>query len=930
MVDFFTPELQTPGTKPMGLEEGAPSAPYAPSSAGDRLEGNIGQVTQDVLDWSKRQAAEGNIWYGNAETGEIEHNSPEPNVDPKILKQRFPNTAGLDHPMPMGVAQAMTDTQERRQKQQNLLARYPSGLGSTMLGLGADFVGGLLDPAADAAFMVPVVGEGRYAAWLARAGERAGIAGRAGVTLGVGAARGATGMGIIAGGEKVSGEDPDLSMGDVAYQTALGALQGGFFHGALSFRHDILGRRFLDQPEGQVATGNARVDDAATSAAAAQMANDQPVEVRPIFDAESTRAKLLNSTAVGQIPITDPEAASRLDDAVTRAAGQPSQRDLALDEQAKTAATTKPEAMQEAELKEAERQIAELRERGLLTQDEEGLLAGIDHEMAELDAKEKEQSVSRETDEKGKEKQEAKAEEAKPKPPPERRIPVVPGELSGPAEAREPTLGEGTAQQQPVEVPAAPVAAAEPEGPRKPEPPAGTGVVAPEHGLDQIRQTLADNHKIAVGDKEFGIKPTKSGGWTITETKEVGGRQFVVTRGRPLLGQMSRGEALDEAARQAHAYAGQIGGPIETPAPEAENIPEEGAHVGGSERLHETGGEAPAAVPPEAVRGGEEGRQPEGAGGEPGGGDRGHREPEPAEREAVGGPEPAAEGQPTERSPDVRGERRDEGNVAPGRDEPERDRPDGRVRGQNFRIEGDGPAADVTTPQARIRANLQAINLLADIGDREATAAEQQVLARFTGWGGAPQVFDERNPKFAAERERLQAALTPEQYAAARLSTINAHYTSPEIARAMWDGLLATGFDGDGSILEPGMGTGTFMGTRPIGVDPRFTGVELDDITGKIARKLYPQARIHIQSFEKTRLPESSFDAVVGNVPFADVRPNDKTYNPQRSLSLHNYFIYKSGRLLKPGGIMSIITTHYTLDAGVAAARGPCAMQALT
>lgn len=246
------------------------------------------------------------------------------------------------------------------------------------------------------------------------------------------------------------------------------------------------------------------------------------------------------------------------------------------------------------------------------------------------------------------------------------------------------------------------------------------------------------------------------------------------------------------------------------------------------------------------------------------------------------------------------------------------DRAERGVRGQDFVApEGFDKFLAGGSPKAKAVRNLRAIETLQAIEARGgyASSEEQQALAAFVGWGGLPQVFDDRNAAFASERGALRKLLTDEEWASAKASTINAHYTSAAVVKSMWEGLRDLGFTGNGAMLEPGMGIGNFIGMRPDDmVAPHFTGVELDSLTGRMARLLYPRAEIFIKGFEETALPASSFDAVIGNVPFADIKPFDKEYNPGRALNLHNYFINKSLNLLKPGGIAALVTSRYSLD----------------
>lgn len=200
---------------------------------------------------------------------------------------------------------------------------------------------------------------------------------------------------------------------------------------------------------------------------------------------------------------------------------------------------------------------------------------------------------------------------------------------------------------------------------------------------------------------------------------------------------------------------------------------------------------------------------------------------------------------------------------------------------------------------------------------RPATAAEQQVLALWSSWGAVPEIFDEDRAEWREQRERLREVLDPATYQAARRTTINAHYTDPAYVRAIWRAVQDLGFDG-GRVLEPGAGAGTFIGMAPSGAE--LTGVELDPTTAAIAQALYPTATVRAESFADTRLPDGHFDAAVGNVPFADVRLHDQRHNRGRH-SLHNHFIIKALALTRPGGIVALLSSHYTLDAQNPAAR---------
>jgi N12 class adenine-specific DNA methylase len=214
-------------------------------------------------------------------------------------------------------------------------------------------------------------------------------------------------------------------------------------------------------------------------------------------------------------------------------------------------------------------------------------------------------------------------------------------------------------------------------------------------------------------------------------------------------------------------------------------------------------------------------------------------------------------------------------------------------------------------PLARIEANLAALEVLATLRqtDRAASSDEQALLARWSSWGAVPQIFDDISP-YAEQQARLRALLTKSEWDAAALTTINAHYTQPSFAAAIWQGLVGLGFAG-GTVLEPGCGSGTFISLAPEGA--QMIGVELDPTTAAITRHLHPEADIRTESFADTRLSKQ-VDAVVGNVPFADVRLHDPAYNAAK-LTMHNHFIVKSLALTKPGGVVAVLTSRYTLDA---------------
>lgn len=200
---------------------------------------------------------------------------------------------------------------------------------------------------------------------------------------------------------------------------------------------------------------------------------------------------------------------------------------------------------------------------------------------------------------------------------------------------------------------------------------------------------------------------------------------------------------------------------------------------------------------------------------------------------------------------------------------------------------------------------------------RPATPHEQQVLARWAGWGAVPQLFDEHLDAFAAQRDELRELLTDEQYRAAARSTLNAHYTDAALVEVIWEGLARLGFPG-GTVLEPGCGSGHFIGLAPD--NARMVGVEREPVSAAIAAALYPHADIHTASFADITATEASFDAAVGNVPFANITLHDPRHNTGKH-SLHNHFIIKSLHLTRPGGLVAVLTSRYTMDARNPAAR---------
>ena len=201
--------------------------------------------------------------------------------------------------------------------------------------------------------------------------------------------------------------------------------------------------------------------------------------------------------------------------------------------------------------------------------------------------------------------------------------------------------------------------------------------------------------------------------------------------------------------------------------------------------------------------------------------------------------------------------------------------------------------------------------------DRPATPAEQEVLARWSGWGAVPEVFDERRAEFAWAREQLAGLLAPAELAAARRNTLNAHYTDAAIVGPMWNAVQALGFQ-SGRVLEPGCGSGNFIAFAPQAA--QVTGIELDPVTAGIAGLLYPDAEIRTESFADSRDGDGSFDLAIGNVPFGNMTLHDRRHNPAGH-SIHNHFIVKALHLVRPGGVVAVLTSRFTMDARNPAAR---------
>ena len=231
----------------------------------------------------------------------------------------------------------------------------------------------------------------------------------------------------------------------------------------------------------------------------------------------------------------------------------------------------------------------------------------------------------------------------------------------------------------------------------------------------------------------------------------------------------------------------------------------------------------------------------------------------------------------------------------------------------NFRIQDNDLGAG--GPKAKYKANMEAIHLLQTLEKEErlATPEEQEILSRYVGWGGIPQAFEENNSSWANEYLELKNTLSPEEYSAARASTLNAFYTSPTVIRSMYEALENMGLK-QGNILEPSCGVGNFMGLIPESMSKtNMYGVELDSVSGRIAKQLYQKNKIAIQGFEETSYPDSFFDCVIGNVPFGAYQVSDRRYD-RHHFMIHDYFIAKSLDLVRPGGVVAVVTSSGTMD----------------
>ena len=231
---------------------------------------------------------------------------------------------------------------------------------------------------------------------------------------------------------------------------------------------------------------------------------------------------------------------------------------------------------------------------------------------------------------------------------------------------------------------------------------------------------------------------------------------------------------------------------------------------------------------------------------------------------------------------------------------------------QNFHITDD--ALGVGGAKAKFRANMAAIHLLQELEFEglQASPEQQEILSRYVGWGGLADAFDENKPNWSDEFAEMYATLSPEEYAAARASTLNAHYTSPTVIKAIYEAVGNMGFQ-TGNILEPSMGVGNFFGCLPESMQgSKLYGVELDSITGRIAKQLYPKADITIAGFETTDRKDF-YDLAVGNVPFGQYQVDDRAYN-KLGFSIHDYFFAKTLDQVRPGGVIAFVTSRYTMD----------------
>lgn len=233
----------------------------------------------------------------------------------------------------------------------------------------------------------------------------------------------------------------------------------------------------------------------------------------------------------------------------------------------------------------------------------------------------------------------------------------------------------------------------------------------------------------------------------------------------------------------------------------------------------------------------------------------------------------------------------------------------------NYRITDDDKLGTGSLKK-KCRDNLSAIELLksCEADRRIPSSDERRILVRYVGWGGLPQVFDEANEEWKSEREQLQAFLTPEELESARATTLNAHYTSPVIIRAMYAALQRFGFE-HGRILEPACGLGHFIGLMPDQMHGRsqITGIEIDSVTARLTMLLYPDADIRHQPFEETKLADGFYDVAISNIPFGDYKPYDPHFKKWKFV-IHDYFFAATLEKVRPGGLLLFITSRGTFD----------------
>ena len=302
--------------------------------------------------------------------------------------------------------------------------------------------------------------------------------------------------------------------------------------------------------------------------------------------------------------------------------------------------------------------------------------------------------------------------------------------------------------------------------------------------------------------------------------------------------------------------------------------------------------------------------------------DKSHVLSEPEETQAA----PEKEGVSESDTQKADGQEETEAGISDSLIEPDQPIQSKPVPAQNFHITddhiGEGGA------KQKFRANMDAIHTLhqLEIENRNATEPEQEILSKYVGWGGLADAFDEKKDAWADEYHELKNTLTEGEYTAARESTLNAHYTSPVIIRGIYRALEQIGFKG-GNILEPSMGIGNFFGMLPDSVqNSRLYGVELDSVSGRIAKKLYPKAQITVAGFETTN-QHNFYDLAIGNIPFGNYKVNDRAYN-RLGFSIHNYFFAKALDQIRTGGIVAFVTSHYTMDSKNPSARRYLAQRA--